>query len=42
MSGIKEFPAAMNLEEQGKFVLGYYHQREYIYTKKEDKDKMAV
>lgn len=38
LSGITEFPAAFNLEEQGKFVLGYYHQREFIYTKKEDRD----
>ena len=42
LSGIKEFPAALNLENQGKFVLGYYHQREYIYTKKEDKEKLAA
>ncbi|WP_081406721.1 type I-C CRISPR-associated protein Cas8c/Csd1 [Methanocorpusculum bavaricum] len=38
LSGVTEFPAAFNLEDQGKFVLGYYHQREFIYTKKEDKE----
>ncbi|MDO9522413.1 MAG: type I-C CRISPR-associated protein Cas8c/Csd1 [Methanocorpusculum sp.] len=38
LSNVTEFPAAFNLEDQGKFVLGYYHQREFIYTKKEDKE----
>lgn len=31
------FPATMSLEEQGMFVLGYYHQRQDLYTKQEDK-----
>lgn len=30
----KEFPKQLTLEEQGQFILGYYHQR---YEKKEDK-----
>ena len=34
---ITEFPAYLPLDEQGMFVLGYYHQREYSYMKKEDK-----
>ena len=29
------FPATMPLEEQGMFVLGYYHQRQNLYTKQE-------
>lgn len=33
----KPFPAALNLEDQGKFILGYYHQRQNFFTKKEDK-----
>ena len=37
-----EFPAVLNLEEQGLFILGYYHQREYYYMKKEDKEKMKL
>lgn len=40
LSVISEFPAHLSLEEQGKFVLGYYHQREYLYMKKEDKEKL--
>ena len=31
-------PKILNLEEQGMFVLGYYHQVQARYTKKEDKD----
>lgn len=30
-------PARFNLEEQGKFILGYYHQVQKRYEKKEDK-----
>ena len=31
-------PKILNLEEQGMFVLGYYHQVQARYTKKEDKE----
>ena len=34
MNGIDVFPAHLNLEQQGKFMLGYYHQRQDLYTKK--------
>jgi len=27
------FPQALNAEEQGKFLIGYYHQRQVLYTK---------
>ena len=27
MSGLKGFPKTLNLEQQGMFALGYYHQR---------------
>lgn len=33
----KSYPASLNLEEQGAFILGYYHQVQKRYTKKEDK-----
>lgn len=42
LSVISEFPAHLSLEEQGRFVLGYYHQREYLYMKKEDKEKLEA
>lgn len=31
------FPQRLTLEEQGKFMLGYYHQTQKKYEKKEDK-----
>ena len=31
------YPNRMNLPQQGAFQLGYYHQTQYRFTKKEDK-----
>lgn len=31
-----EFPARLSLEEQGKFMLGYYHQVQKKYEKREE------
>lgn len=31
------FPANLSLEEQGTFVLGFYHQKQFSFKKKEDK-----
>ena len=31
------YPNRMNLPQQGSFQLGYYHQTQYRFTKKEDK-----
>jgi CRISPR-associated protein Csd1 len=28
------FPAALNLQQQGEFIVGYYHQQQSRYTKK--------
>ena len=36
---INEFPAIFSIEEQGMFILGYYHQREDIYTSKQIKEE---
>jgi CRISPR-associated protein Csd1 len=36
MSGIDEFPTFLTLEEQGMFMIGYYHQRKEFYKKKGD------
>ena len=33
---LSRFPKTMNLEEQGLFALGFYHQRQDFFTKKED------
>lgn len=35
LEGVDEFPAYLNLEDQGMFMLGYYHQRKAFFTKKE-------
>lgn len=32
---VNEFPASLNLEDQGMFMLGYYHQFKDMFTKKE-------
>ncbi|GAB6171575.1 type I-C CRISPR-associated protein Cas8c/Csd1 [Paradesulfitobacterium aromaticivorans] len=37
INSIQTFPAHLNLDEQGLFVLGYYHQRQALFTKKEEK-----
>jgi len=34
LEGVNEFPAFLNLENQGYFALGYYHQKRDLYTKK--------
>lgn len=37
LSHIEAFPASLSLDDQGLFILGYYHQRKYIFTKKENR-----
>lgn len=39
MNGIDAFPAHLSMEQQGRFMLGYYHQRQDLYTKKPDNAK---
>jgi CRISPR-associated protein Csd1 len=33
MGGIDDFPRNLNLPDQGRFALGYYHQRQSFFTK---------
>ena len=33
----ESYPARLGLPEQGSFNLGYYHQKQFRYTKKEEK-----
>ena len=35
MADINEFPAHLQLEDQGLFAIGYYHQRQELFTKKD-------
>jgi len=34
MDGITDFPAHLALEDQGRFAIGYYHQMQEFFTKK--------
>lgn len=36
ISEINEFPPHLNLADQGRFAVGYYHQRQDLFTKKEN------
>jgi CRISPR-associated protein Csd1 len=33
------FPRLLSLDDQGKFVIGYFHQRQDLYTSKKDKEE---
>lgn len=35
MEGVDDFPSHLNLSDQGRFAIGYYHQAQDFYTKKE-------
>ena len=37
MEKLEYFPGRLSLEEQGKFVLGYYHQTQKHFEKKEER-----
>jgi len=39
LAGVDEFPAYLNLEDQGMFMLGYYHQRKAFFRKKESSEE---
>jgi CRISPR-associated protein Csd1 len=36
------FPRILSLDDQGKFVIGYFHQRQDLYTSKKDKEEGAT
>jgi CRISPR-associated protein Csd1 len=35
LDDIEPFPAVFNMDDQGRFILGYYHQRQDFFTKKD-------
>jgi CRISPR-associated protein (Cas_Csd1). len=39
LEGVDKFPAYLNQEEQGMFMLGYYHQKKALYRKKESPEE---
>lgn len=38
LNGVQDFPQYLNLEDQGRFMLGYYHQKQAFYKKGEEKE----
>ena len=41
MEGLSDFPRHLALPDQGRFALGYYHQRQALYTKTETATETA-
>lgn len=41
MGLVDRFPRQLALEDQGRFVIGYFHQRQDLYTSKKDKEEGA-
>lgn len=39
MDGITDFPSHLILQDQGRFAIGYYHQRQAFFTKSESTNK---
>jgi len=39
MDGIADFPAHLDLQNQGRFAIGYYHQRQAFFTKSDSTNK---
>lgn len=42
MANLTGFPSHLGLEQQGLFVLGYHHQRNWLWTKKEDRESEQI
>lgn len=42
MSGVSDFPVHMNLPDQGRFAIGYYHQRQEFFTKRESAEAKST
>ncbi len=42
LNKLQVFPRLLSLEDQGKFVLGYFHQTKDIYTSKKDKEEGVI
>lgn len=40
LEGMDSFPAHLALDDQGRFAIGYYHQRQSFFTKKSDADEV--
>jgi CRISPR-associated protein Csd1 len=41
IDGLKDFPPLLSLQDQGRFSIGYYHQRQHFFAKKNGSDTAA-
>ncbi len=41
LAAVTQFPAHLNLDDQGRFAIGYYHQRHEFFTKKPSENQSA-
>jgi CRISPR-associated protein Csd1 len=41
VNGIQDFPAHLSLADQGRFAIGYYHQRQDLFTAKPRQEEAA-
>lgn len=41
LDGIEDFPAVLSLADQGRFALGYYHQRQSFFTKSDETKEVS-
>lgn len=39
MNGLTDFPALLTIADQGRFAIGYYHQKQAFYAKKSESDQ---
>lgn len=42
MEKLTDFPRLLSLEDQGRFVIGYFHQQRDLYTSKKDREEGAT
>ena len=42
LNEMKSFPTNLSLNEQANFAIGYYHQRQDLFTKKSDKEQIEI
>jgi CRISPR-associated protein Csd1 len=36
IDGLSDFPTHLSLQDQGRFAVGYYHQKQSFFTKKDN------
>lgn len=41
LDGVQDFPAVLSLPDQGRFALGYYHQRQSFFTKTDEAEEVS-